>query len=560
MRWNASGRGPAWVMFATLGACVLAAAAFPAAAGATGESQATQVVASVTNADGAAAAEPAPPAEFEVANRHIVTLRAAVQGITPAERADAAGHRLDEIVKDGGPLEVTTRPIPEGMVVLVDGNAVFRVRNGDVDAEAGETVATAAVEAAGNLRQALGEIREAADARALLRAAGHALLGTLLFAVLLWLVVRGYRVIAVRVHAAAQRRMARFLPAWTSHVVGEAAVGGLFTLPFKLLAMLLAALLSYQWATFVLRRFPYTRPMGESLRDNLLAALGRFAESVLEAVPGLLFVVLIFLLARIAVRAVRAFFDGVERGHIHVSALDETTAQPTGKLVTVGIWLLAIVAAYPYIPGSNSEAFKGISVILGLMVSIGASGVVNQVVSGLMLMYTRAIRAGEFVQIGETEGTVKSVGFLATRIETLRHEEINIPNSVIASNVTRNYSRLAADGGLWIPTKVTIGYDTPWRQVHAMLSLAAGRTEGVAADPAPRVLQTALLDFYVEYTLLVCVAAPTLRPATLSRLHANIQDAFNEFGVQIMSPNYEADPDAPKIVPKEKWFEPPAVR
>jgi small-conductance mechanosensitive channel len=551
-------RDSGWAALAALGMWTVAAPAHAAAAGAAATDAASPAVR--VAAEGAVSIRSVAPADFEVANRRISTMRVEVLGITPAERAKDARHRLDQIVKSGGPLAVTTRPIPEGVVLLVDGKAVFRVRNGDVDAEAGETVEAAAVEAAGNLRRALGEIREAEDATMLLRAAGHALLGTLLFAALLWLLVRGYRVLAVRVHAAAQRRMARMLPAWTSAVVGEAAVGGLFTLPFKLLATLLAALLSYQWATFVLRRFPYTRPMGESLRDNLLAGLGRFAESILEAVPGLLCVVLIFVLARIAVRAVRAFFNGVERGHIHVSALDETTAQPTGKLVTVGIWLLAIVAAYPYIPGSNSQAFKGISVILGLMVSIGASGVVNQVVSGLMLMYTRAIRAGEFVQIGETEGTVKSVGFLATRIETLRHEEVNIPNSVIASNVTRNYSRLAAEGGLWIPTKVTIGYDTPWRQVHAMLSLAAGRTEGVAADPAPRVLQTALQDFYVEYTLLVCVATPTLRPATLSRLHANILDAFNEFGVQIMSPNYEADPEAPKIVPKEKWFEPPAAR
>jgi len=546
-----------WAALAALGMWTVAAPAHAAAAGAAATDPASP--AARVAAEGAVSTGSVAPADFEVANRRISTMRVEVLGITPAQRAEDAGHRLDQIIKSGGPLEVTTRPIPEGVVVLVDGKAVFRVRNGDVDAEAGETVAASAVEAAGNLRQALGEIRESEDARVLATAAGYALLGTVLFAALLWLLVRGYRVLAVRVHAAAQRRMARMLPAWTSEVVGEAAVGGLFTLPFKLLATVLAALLSYQWATFVLRRFPYTRPMGESLRDNLLAALGRFVESVLEAVPGLLFVVLIFLLARIAVRAVRAFFDGVERGHIHVSALDETTARPTGKLVTVGIWLLAIVAAYPYIPGSSSQAFKGIGVILGLMVSIGASGVVNQMVSGLMLMYTRAIRPGEFVQVGETEGTVKSVGFLTTRIETLRHEEINIPNSVIASNVTRNYSRLAADGGLWIPTKVTIGYDTPWRQVHAMLSLAAGRTDGVAKDPAPRVLQTALQDFYVEYTLLVCVATPTLRLTTLSRLHANILDAFNEFGVQIMSPNYEADPDAPKIVPKEKWFEPPAA-
>jgi len=192
------------------------------------------------------------------------------------------------------------------------------------------------------------------------------------------------------------------------------------------------------------------------------------------------------------------------------------------------------------------------------MLSIGSSGIVNQAVSGLMLMYTRALRPGEYVQIGETEGVVKSVGFVTTRIETVRREELNVPNAIIASSVTRNYSRLAGEGGVFVPTKVTIGYDTPWRQVHALLLLAAERTDGVAKDPPPRVLQTALLDFYVEYTLLVNIAEPPRRLAILSGLNAKIQDVFNEFGVQIMSPNYEADPEAPKMVPKEDWVRPPA--
>jgi small-conductance mechanosensitive channel len=549
--FDAAARRSVFAMAAALILCVLA-----------GQAQAVAGTAAPSNTSTAPGAPvvAGEPADLEVANRRIATMRVDVLGMTPAERADSAGYRLREVIKRGGPLQVTTVQSPEGVIILVDSKPVFRVLSGDVDAEAGETAAASGAQAADNLRKALGEIRESEDAKALASAAGYALLATLLLVALSWLLLRGYRWLVRHTHEFAHRRLARRLPSWTGEVLGEAALGGLFTLPIKLLATLLAVLMSYQWAAFVLQRFPYTRPLGESLRDNLLSALARFGESVLEAIPGLLFVVLIFLLARIAVRTVRAFFSGVERGHINVAPLDETTARPTGKLVTTGIWLLAMVAAYPYMPGSGSEAFKGIGVFVGLMMSIGASGVVNQAVSGLMLMYTRALKPGEFVQIGETEGTVKSIGFLATRIETVRHEEINIPNALIASSVTRNYSRLAADGGVWIPTKVTIGYDTPWRQVHAMLALAAERTEGISKSPPPRVLQTALLDFYVEYTLLVSITAPDRMNAMLDRLHANIQDAFNEFGVQIMSPNYEADPESPKVVPKEKWFEPPAAR
>jgi len=175
-------------------------------------------------------------------------------------------------------------------------------------------------------------------------------------------------------------------------------------------------------------------------------------------------------------------------------------------------------------------------------------------------MYTRALRPGEFVQIGETEGIVRSVGFVNTQIETLRHEEVSIPNAVIAGTVTRNYSRLAREGGVRLPTKVTIGYDVPWRQVRAMLLVAAERTQSISPTPEPRVMQTALQDFYVEYTLAVSVEDPSRKLLVLDELHANIQDVFNEHGVQIMSPNYEADPDAPKIVPREDWFKAPAQR
>ena len=158
----------------------------------------------------------------------------------------------------------------------------------------------------------------------------------------------------------------------------------------------------------------------------------------------------------------------------------------------------------------------------------------------------------------ETEGIVRTIGFLTTQIETLRHEQVTIPNAVIVGNVTRNYSRLKDQGGLRVPAKLSIGYDVPWRQVRAMLQLAAERTSNVLRDPPPRILQTALLDHAVEYTMLVTIAEPTLRPLVLTELHANILDAFNEQGVQIMSPVYEADPAAPKVVAREDWFRTPA--
>jgi small-conductance mechanosensitive channel len=344
--------------------------------------------------------------DLTIANRRIVTLRAQVSGASPADRVLAIRERVDLLVERGGPLELSTREMPEGIAVLMDGNFVFRVLHADVDPESGETAKTVAAEAVRNLSLAIDEIREGRDARAMLIAAGYALLATLVLVGLLWLVRRGYAWLAPRLRDFVHRRSARLAPAWGSEVVGRVGLPQLAVMPLRLLAWIVALLLIYEWLGLVLGFFPYTRPWGETLLGSLLDALGGFGMGILRSLPDLLFVLLIFVVTRFIVRVVRVFFDGVQAGRVHVGWVDETTARPTERLMTAIIWLFALVAAYPYLPGSGSEAFKGIGVFVGLMLSIGASGVVNQAVSGLMLMYTRALRPGEFVQIGDTEGTV----------------------------------------------------------------------------------------------------------------------------------------------------------
>jgi small-conductance mechanosensitive channel len=194
------------------------------------------------------------------------------------------------------------------------------------------------------------------------------------------------------------------------------------------------------------------------------------------------------------------------------------------------------------------------------MISLGASSVVGQAASGLIIMYTRTLRPGEYVQIADSQGTVVEVGLFATRIRTGLGEELTLPNSLIIGNITRNYSRTVQGAGYILDATVTIGYDAPWRQVHAMLTEAARRTNGVLHDPPPQVFQTALSDFYPQYRL-VCQAipaGPSPRAEAMSALHANIQDVFNEYGVQIMSPHYLGDSEKPKVVPRDKWSPAPA--
>jgi len=228
----------------------------------------------------------------------------------------------------------------------------------------------------------------------------------------------------------------------------------------------------------------------------------------------------------------------------------------------VVIWLFCLAMAYPYLPGSDTEAFKGLSVLVGLMLSMGASSLVGQAASGLILTYGRAFRKGDFVRIADNEGTVTEMGIFTTRIRTGLGEELTVSNASILSSTTRNYSRSTKGSGFILDTTVSIGYDTPWRQVHAMLLEASRRTQGIRQDPAPMIFQTQLADWYPVYRL-VCQAipeGPAPRAILLSNLHANIQDVFNEHGVAIMSPHYMADSTHPKTVAPADWFAPPAER
>jgi len=322
-------------------------------------------------------------------------------------------------------------------------------------------------------------------------------------------------------------------------------------------AALLALL--YFWLVYSLGRFPQTAPWAEQLQAHLLALFMDLAKGALGAVPGLAAVVMVLLIARWFVRLIRIVFDKVETGAMSLPPLERETARTTQTLLIMVVWLFALVAAYPYIPGSETAAFKGLSVLLGLMVTLGSTGIINQIISGLFVVYSKSVRPGDYVRIGDIEGEVIDVGSLVTKLRTPRQEEITIPHSVLVGTATTNYSSLAGDNGMAVTTSVTIGYDVPWRQVHALLQLGAARTQGLRRDPPPRVMQRELSDFYVQYLLLGHLEDAKSRATVLSELHGQIQDAFNEFDTQIMSPHFESQPEKPVFVPKSAWHAAPAV-
>src|SRR5262245_48330069 len=499
-------------------------------------------------------------APVKVANRSIILLRGPIGGFSAKERAAATMERIEQALEAERLPAVSTEQTPEGAVrVLVGGKHAFLVTPIDVDAQAGETMKLVAARAAERLEHAIRERREQATFAYLGRAAAFTAAAMLAAGLLLMLLVRAHRRAARFISEAAAAHsktlQLRGVPLLsTSHVLTMTRP------PLGLAAWLAAILIVWAWLSFALARFPYTRPWGEQLGAQLLAILGHAALATLEALPGLLLVVHVMLVARAVNRLIRFFFDRVELGKLKLGALDAETARPTRQILTVVVWIFALAMAYPYLPGASTEAFKGLSVLVGLMISLGGASIVSQAFSGLTLMYNGAFRAGEYVRIGDVEGTVVELGMFVTRIRTGMGEEITLQNSSVMSNAIKNYSRSHEGTGFVLDTAGTIGYATPWRQVHAMLLEAARRTQGVAEDPAPGVRQTALSDFSVQYRLIAfsSVQMPRARALVLSDLHASIQDVFNEYGVQIMAPNYEADPSEPKVVPREKWYAAPA--
>ncbi len=496
------------------------------------------------------------PATLVFTNRPVMVFRATVMARPPSARAAAAKELLNGLVETTPQGRVIIRQYEQGILVAIADRPVFVVFAADVDPLAGETMESKAAEAAGRLQIAFSEAVELRTPGRVLYAVGFAAAATALYLLLIWGLIRIDRRFAAAAGRAAERRL-RGMP--VGQIMEHVQAPMLLRRLLGLLGVAAGLVLTYAWLAAVLRRFPYTRPWGESLRSALLSVFALVGRSILDELPNLLMVLVIVLVTRFVVRIVSTIFAAVERGGLVLPWVHPETAQPTRRIAVVLLWLFALVLSYEYLPGAQSDAFKGVSVFVGLVVSLGSTGIINQLMSGLMVTYSRALRLGDFVRIGDVEGTVTQLGTLSTKVRTPRNEEITIPNAVVVSDATTNFSRFAERDGVFAPTSVTIGYDQPWRQVHALLLLAAERTPGLRPTPKPIVLQAALCDFYVQYTLLVPLENPARRMPTLTDLHANIQDAFNEFGVQIMSPNYEADPEGRKIVPKDRWFDAPAA-
>ncbi len=314
----------------------------------------------------------------------------------------------------------------------------------------------------------------------------------------------------------------------------------------------------YAYLHGVLSLFPWTRGFADRLFALLVDPLRILGGGLLGAVPKLVFLLVLFLITRYVLKLIRLFFDRVGAGTVTLSGFEAEWAWPTFRRVRLLLIAFVIIIAYPYIPGSSSEAFKGVSIFIGVLFSLGSSSLIGNLIAGYTMTYRRAFRVGDPIRVGEHVGDVIARRLLVTHLRTPKNEEVVIPNSNILNGEVVNYSSLAMQQGLILHTTVGIGYETPWRQVEAMLLEAAARTPGLLREPQPFVLQKTLGDFCVTYEINAHCGEPQAMNQLYTALHRNILDVFNEYGVQIMTPAYEGDPGQPKVVPKEHWYAAPA--
>lgn len=300
--------------------------------------------------------------------------------------------------------------------------------------------------------------------------------------------------------------------------------------------------------------FPWTRNFADTLFGYVLAPVQSILSSIWNYLPNLITILVIVFVFRYVLKGIHFLSAEIMRGNLKINGFYPDWAKPTYQIVRVLVIAFMIVAIWGYIPNSDSPIFQGISVFLGFLFTFGSAGSLSNIIAGLVLTYMRLFKIGDRVKIGEVFGDVIEKSSLVTRVRTPKNEIISIPNSTVMSSHTINYSSDAPEKGLIIHTTVTIGYDIPWKKMHAALIEAATRTELVMETPPPFVLQTSLEDFYVAYQINAYVKEANKQATIYSNLHQNIQDVCNEQGIEILSPHYRAARDGNKSTIPENYL------
>jgi small-conductance mechanosensitive channel len=311
----------------------------------------------------------------------------------------------------------------------------------------------------------------------------------------------------------------------------------------KILKWVVILLIVYIALPILFGIFPWTKQFSQTLFGFIINPTKKIFVAVWNYLPDLVTIIIIIFFFRYLIKGIHFFKTEIEKGNLSISGFYPDWANPTFQILKVATYAFMVIVIFPYLPGSDSPVFQGVSVFLGVLFTFGSSGSLSNLVAGLVLTYMRLFKIGDRVKIGDVIGDVIEKSMLVTRIRTIKNEIISIPNSTVMNSHTINYNSDTDTNGLILHTTVTIGYDVPWKDMHLALINAANRTNLIEKEPVPFVLQTSLEDFYVSYQINAYTKEANKQALIYSDLHANIQDCCNEVGIEILSPHYRAARD-----------------
>jgi small-conductance mechanosensitive channel len=470
----------------------------------------------------------------------VVRVYGSLGSFSAGDRADAIHDRILRLAKVKFTEQLDTREVPSQNATAVYAGSTIIMAVTQLDAElAGTPRQELAKQYAVAIRKAIEEYR----ARHTWNGALLALLETMfIWAVYctggwaLWRAIRWIDSLSARW---VSTWMAERVPRGAHRVLLDRGRALLLTTIKGAAGILLLFVFSFA-ISYTFSLYPATAGISTTVLDYLLETFSRAGWAILNYLPSGGFVIIVCLVTYYLLRVLRLLSRLVEAGDLPVGIIHPEMARPTYQLARFVVILFALVVAFPYLPGGKSDAFKAVTIFLGLLLSLGSSSAVTNVLAGLVLTYMRAFRIGDRVKIADTVGDVLEKSLLVTRIRTIKNVEVVIPNGAILTGQVLNYSAMARSRGLILHTTVTIGYDAPWRKVHDLLIGAALNTSGVLSDPKPFVLETSLNDFHISYELNAYTDRPQEIQNIYSELHQAIQDSFNEGGVEIMSPSFYA--------------------
>jgi small-conductance mechanosensitive channel len=482
-----------------------------------------------------------------------------ISALPAAERAARIAAHIVDLADDPAVRSEDLRVVASGdyLTIVASDRPVVTLIEADAELERVSLRALADVYRS-RIARAIEEYRTARTPEHLLQSGLRTVLATLALVLAIGLVLWLARRIDTLVERRFHRRI-KSLEIQSFEFVRAEHIWGALRALLRAVSTLTILAFGFFYLGYVLALFPWTRAYAHHLLRFALGPLSTIGGAVVTNIPNLIFLAILFFIVRFALRMTHLFFDAVKRGTVNLAGFDPEWADPTYKIARLTVVAFGLIVAYPYIPGSQSAAFKGVSLFLGVVFSLGSSSAISNIIAGYTMTYRRAFRLGDRVKIGETIGDVIEMRLQVTHLRSLKNEEVIVPNSQILNNEIVNFSSLAKEQGLILHTTVGIGYEVPWRQVEAMLLIAVERTPGLLKEPAPFVLHRKLGDFAVEYEVNAhCHDAHAMMPL-YTALHRNILDLFNEYGVQIMTPSYESDPQQLKVVPKDQWYTAPAV-